>query len=159
MVLRSANSAVVFFIVFVVFGPGIVQADEPKLTQFPTLEANTEGRLPVGFTMSVIDISCKEVINSIPIRLEVLGLMFVWTNQDAGILTVGPITQKLEPGDLYTTLRKTYLLKIVCYDELSTDITGEILLEGLKPNGQWIGITDSKTIEQHSLEFFQKLDL
>ena len=159
MVLRSANSAVVFLIVFVVFGTGIVQADEPKLTQFPTLEANTKGRLPVEFTMSVIDISCKEVINSIPIRLEVLGLMFVWTNQDAGILTVGPITQTLEPGDLYTTLRKTYLLKIVCYDELSTDITGEILLEGLKPDGQWIGITDSKTIEQHSLEFFQKLDL
>jgi hypothetical protein len=59
---------------------------------------------------------------------------------------------------LYTTLRKTYLLKIVCYDELSTDITGEILLEGLKSDGQWIGITDSKTIEQHSLEFFHKLD-
>ena len=88
-----------------------------------------------------------------------LGYMFEWPDTDEGMLTVGPIVQELETGGTYLKVRETYLLKIVCYDELSTDITGEILLEGLKPNGQWIGITDSKTIEQHSLELFHKLHL
>jgi len=85
--------------------------------------------------------------------------MFEWTDQDERVLTVGSIVQELETGGTYLKVRETYLLKIVCYDELSTDIMGEILLEGLKSDGQWIVITDSKTIEQHSLEFFQKLDL
>jgi len=88
-----------------------------------------------------------------------LEFLFEWTDRDAGMVTVGPITQELETGSTYSTVRETYFLKTVCHDEVSTDISGEVLLEVLKFDGQWIVITDAKTITQHSLEFFDKLDL
>ena len=121
--------------------------------------ASSGDRVPLGFSMLVIDIPCKDVINSIPKRLEELGFVFEWADKVDGSLTVGPFGEKPEVGLVYTTIRQTYFLKIICDSELMVSITGEATLEGLKSDGQWIGITDSKTIEQHSLEFFHKLDL
>ena len=121
--------------------------------------ASSEDRVPLGFSMLVIDIPCKHVINSIPKRLEELGVVFEWADKDEGSLTVGPFEEKPEVGLVYTTIRQTYFLKTTCDNELMVSITGEATLEGLQSDGQWIGITDSKTIEQHSLEFFRKLDL
>jgi hypothetical protein len=39
------------------------------------------------------------------------------------------------------------------------NVSGEATLEGLQSDGEWIGITDSETVDQYSLEFFDKLDL
>jgi len=121
--------------------------------------ASSEDRVPLGFSMLVIDIPCKDVINSIPNRLEELGVVFEWTDKDEGSLTAGPFMENPKVGLVYTTIRQTYFLQAVCDNELMVSITGEATLEGLQSDGQWIGITDSKTIEQHSLEFFRKLDL
>ena len=121
--------------------------------------ASSEDRVPLGFTISVIDIPCKDVIDSMPTRLEELGVVFEWTDKDEESLTVGPFTEKAKLGLVYTAIRQTYYLEIVCRNDLSTSFSGEAALEGLQSDGQWIGITDSKTIEQHSLEFFRKLDL
>jgi hypothetical protein len=142
----------------------IANSEERILPEIPKLVTDTavadpNGPVPLGFSMVVVDIPCKYIINSIPIRMEILGVMFEWTDPDASMMTVGPITQEFEAGSTYSTVRETYFLKIICHDELSTNISGAILLEGLKSDGQWFVITDSKTIEQHSLEFFQKLDL
>ena len=129
----------------------------PLVTEVPV--AGSGDRVPLGFSMLVIDIPCKDVINSIPKRLEELGVVFEWTDKDEGSLAVGPFTVKPEVGLIYTAIRQTYFLKAICDNELMVSITGEATLEGLQSDGQWIGITDSKTIEQHSLEFFRKLDL
>ena len=117
-------------------------------------------RMPMEIYQGIFDIRCDRIkTKSLPKKLKALGFAFEWTDEDKGMLTVGPIVQKLESENIYSIIRQTYFLKIVCHDELSTNISGEIVLEGLRSDGQWIGITDSKTIEQHSLEFFQKLDL
>ena len=129
----------------------------PLVTEVPI--AGSGDRVPLGFTISVIDTPCKDVIDSIPKRLEELGVVFEWTDKDEGSLTIGPFTVKPEVGVLYTAIRQTYYLEIVCRNDLSTSFSGEAALEGLQSDGQWIGITDSKTIEQHSLEFIHKLDL
>ena len=121
--------------------------------------ASSEDRVPLGFSMLVIDIPCKDVINTISNRLEELGVVFEWADKDEGSLTVGPFEEKPEVGLVYTTIRQTYFLQAVCDNELMVSITGEATLEGLQSDGQWIGITDSKTIEHHSLVFFQKLNL
>lgn len=137
---------------------GSLSSEIPKLvTDTPVADPN--GPVPLGFSMVIVDIPCKYVINSIPLRLAMLEFLFEWTDRDAGMVTVGPITQELETGSTYSTVRETYFLKTVCHDEVSTNISGEILLEVLKFDGQWIVITDAKTITQHSLEFFDKLDL
>ena len=168
MVLNVVKAVAVFFTVLIQLSVSVAKAEERLLTGFSshstdTLITHPKGHMPLGVTMSVIDSSCKGVINSIPLRLEMLGFTFEWTNQDEGVLTVGPIVgpivQELETGGTYSTVRETYFLKIVCHDELSTKISGAILLEELNSDSQWMVITDSKTIEQHSLEFFQKLDL
>ena len=80
-------------------------------------------------------------------------------DREEGMLTVGPILQEPETGNVHSIIRQTYFLKIACHDELSTNISGELLLEGLQSDGQWIEITDSETVNQHGLEFFHKLDL
>ena len=152
------SASLIYLGIAVANAAGSLSSELPELvTDTPVADPN--GPVPLGFSMAIVDISCKYITNSIPLRLEMLGFMFEWTDQEAGMVTVGPITQELDTGSAYSTVRETYFLKTVCHDELSTNISGEILLEGLKPDGQWIGITDSKTIEQHSLAFFQKLDL
>ena len=143
---------------------GLANSEESIQSEFTALVTevpltNSEDRLPLGFTISVIDIPCKDVINSIPKRLEELGVVFEWTDKDEGSLTIGPFTVKPEVGVLYTAIRQTYYLEIVCRNDLSTSFSGEAALEGLQSDGQWIGITDSNTIEQHSLEFIHKLHL
>ena len=162
--MKRAVSVFLFSVSLIFLGTAVANAARSLSSEFPKLVTDTpvagpNGPVPLGFSMVMVDIPCKYIINSIPLRLEMLGFMFEWTDQDERVLTVGSIVQELETGGTYLKVRETYLLKIVCYDELSTDIMGEILLEGLKSDGQWIVITDSKTIEQHSLEFFRKLDL
>jgi hypothetical protein len=152
------SASLVYLGTYVANAAGSLSSELPKLvTDAPVADPN--GPVPLGFSMVMVDVPCKDIINSIPLRLEMLGFMFEWTDREAGMVTVGPITQELETASVYSTVRETYFLKTVCHNELSTNISGEILLEGLQSDGQWIGITDSETIEQHSLEFFHKLHL
>ena len=127
------------------------------VTEVPTTSA--EDRVPLGFIKSVIDIPCKDVINSIPARLKELSVGFEWTDVDKGLLTVGPFLEKARLGLDYSSIRQTYFLKVSCDNELMVSMSGKAALEGLQPDGQWIGITDSETVDQHGLEFFHKLDL
>ena len=115
-------------------------------------------RLPMGVGFGISDVLCKDVKDvSIPKRLQELDVPLEWTDEIAGLLSVGPITEESRHG--YSRIRQTYFLKIVCSDELTTSISGEAILEGLKTDGQWVGITDSTTIEHHSMQFLEKLDL
>ena len=162
--MKRAVSVFLFSVSLIYLGTAVATAGGAISSEFPKLVTDTpvadpNGPVPLGFSMVMVDIPCKYIINSIPLRLEMLGFMFEWIDQEAGMVTVGPITQELETGSVYSTVRETYFLKTVCRDELSTNISGAILLEGLKSDGQWIVITDSKTIEQYSLEFFHKLNL
>jgi hypothetical protein len=121
--------------------------------------ANSGNSDQSGFLMSVIDIPCKDVINSIPTRLKELSVEFEWTDVDRGLLTVGPFLEKARLGFDYSSIRQTYFLKVTCDSELMVNVSGEATLEGLQSDGEWIGITDSETVDQYSLEFFDKLDL
>jgi len=127
------------------------------VTEVPT--TSLENRIPLGFIKSVIDIPCQDVINSIPTRLKELSVEFEWTDVDKGLLTVGPILEKARLGFDYSSIRQTYFLKVICNNELMVSVSGEVTLEGLQSDGEWIGITDSETVDQHGLEFFHKLDL
>ena len=115
--------------------------------------------MPLDIGYGIADVLCDEVKNtSIPKRLEELEIPFEWTNQEEGLLTVGPITEETESNDLYSIIRQTYYLEVECADELTTSISGEAALEGLKSDGEWIAITDAPTIEQYALQFLQSLD-
>ena len=115
-------------------------------------------RLPMGVGSGISDVLCRDIKDvSIPKRLQELEIPFEWTNQTKGLLSIGPITEESEDG--YSSIRQTYFLNITCSDELTTSISGEAILEGLNASGQWVGITDSPTIEHHSMQFLQKLDL
>ena len=161
--MKSIAFVFLFVVMFVGVEGRLANSGERIQSEFtaPVTEVplvNSEDRLPLGFTISVIDIPCKDVIDSIPTRLEELGVVFKWTDKDEGSLTVGPFTEKAKLGLVYSSIRQTYYLEIVCRNDLSTNFSGEATLEGLQSDGQWFVITDSKTIEQHSLEFFRKLD-
>ena len=115
-------------------------------------------RLPMGVGFGLSDVLCRDIKDvSIPKRLQELEIPFEWTNQTEGLLSVGPITEVSE--DVYSTIRQTYYLNITCSDELTTSISGEVILEGLNASGQWVGISDKATIEHYSMQFLQKLDL
>ena len=112
----------------------------------------------MGIGYGIFDVPCETVKSRlIPKRLEVLKIPFEWTNQTKGLLSVGSITDESRDG--YSKIRQTYFLKIQCDDELTTSISGEAILEGLNASGQWVGITDTATIEHYSMQFLQKLDL
>ena len=162
--MRSLAFSFLSVVMFVSVRLGLANSEYLAQSEFTALVTevpltNSEDRFPLGFTISVIDIPCKDVIDSIPTRLEELGVVFKWTDKDEGSLTVGPFTEKAKLGLGYTAIWQTYYLDRICRNDLSTSFSGEATLEGLQSDGQWIGITDSKTIEQHSLEFFQKLAL
>ena len=126
--------------------------------QTPLTKETSLIRVPMGIGYGISDVLCEDVKNtSIPKRLEELEISFEWTNQTKGLLSVGPLTEESE--GVHSTIRQTYFLNITCSDELTTSITGEAILEGLNTSGQWVGITDSTTIEHHSMQFLQKLDL
>ena len=115
-------------------------------------------RVPMGIGFGIFDALCDEVKGKrIPEKLEKLKIPFEWTDQSEGLLSIGPITEESE--DVYSTIRQTYFLKIQCNDELSTSVSGEAILEGLNASGQWVGITDTATIEHYSMQFLQRLDL
>ena len=115
-------------------------------------------RLPIGVDVGIHDALCDDVKGRvIPEKLKTLDIPFEWTNQIEGLLSVGPITEESE--DVYSRIRQAYFLKIICDDELTTSISGEVILEGLNASGQWVGINDTATIEHYSMQFLQKLDL
>lgn len=127
--------------------------------QTPLAEETPQIRMPLGFGYAVFDIPCTEIKKSIPTKLEELEIEFEWTDEEEGLLTVGPITEETESNDLYSKIRQTYFLEVVCDDELSTGITGEAALEGLNTDEEWIAITDAPTIDQYAMQFLDSLDM
>ena len=117
-------------------------------------------RVPMGIGYGISDVPCEEFkTTSIPKRVEELEIPFEWTDEEEGLLTVGPINEARETGSVYSTIRQTYYLEVECADELTTSISGEAALEGLNTEGEWIAITDAPTIEQYAKQFLQSLDL
>ena len=132
------------------------------IAMIPGLSACLAGSItqtPLRFTMMVIDIPCKDVVNSIPANLKKRNIVSVWINENEGLLSVGPVTDNAESGSAYSRIRHTYQLSITCDGELSTDITGKAALEGLNAHNKWKPITDVQTVEQVALEFIRSLDL
>ena len=120
--------------------------------------ANPKIQTPLGFTLMVMDIPCQDVVNSIPIKLKKRDIPSVWIDENEGILSTGPITEKSEPGSAYSKFRHTYELSIICDDELSTRISGKAALEGLNADDKWVPITDVQTVEDVALKFLRSLD-
>ncbi len=120
--------------------------------------SNSKVETSLGFTLMIIDAPCREVIDSIPINLNKRDIPAVWINEDEGLLSAGPITEKSKPGNPYSMIRHTYQLSITCGDELSTRITGKATLEGLHAETKWSSITDTQVIEKIALKFLRSLD-
>ena len=127
-------------------------------TAFSSDKETPQIRVPMGLGFGIFDVLCDEVKGKwIPEKLQELKIPFEWTDQSEGLLSIGPITEESE--DVYSTIRQTYFLKLQCNDELSTSVSGEVILEGINASGQWVGINDTPTIEHYSMQFLQKLDL
>ena len=107
----------------------------------------------------IADVSCDGVKQSIATKLEDLEIAFEWSDDEEGLLTVGPITEDAESGSAYSKIRQTYFLTISCRDEVTTRIDGEAALEGLNADDEWIGITDVPTVEKYGKKFLKSLDL
>ena len=127
----------------------------------PGLSACLAGSItqtPLGFTMTVIDIPCKDVLYSIPVKLQKRDIPSVWINENAGTLSVGPFTEKSELGEVYSMIRHVYELSITCASELSTKMTGTAALEGLNADNKWVPITDAQTVDDVALKFLRSLN-
>ena len=120
--------------------------------------ANSKTEILLRFTMGVIDIPCKDVLNSIPVKLQKRDIPSVWINENAGTLSVGPFTEKSELGEVYSMIRHAYELSITCASELSTNMTGTAALEGLNADNRWVPITDAQTVDDVALKFLRSLD-
>ena len=117
-------------------------------------------RLPMRVGYDISDVPCEGIKKeSLPKRLEELDIEFKWTDEEEGLLTVGPITDAAVSGSAFTKIRQTYYLTIVCWEEVTTSIKGDAILEGLNAAEEWVAITDVPTIEQYGMKFLQSLDL
>jgi hypothetical protein len=117
-------------------------------------------RLPMGVGYDISDVPCEGIKNkSLPERLKELDIELKWTDEEERLLTVGPITGDAVTSSVFTKIRQTYYLTIICWDEVTTSIKGEATLEGLNPNKEWIAITDAPTIEKYAMKFLKSLDL
>lgn len=119
---------------------------------------NSNLRVPLPFSMALIDIPCEDVTNSIPDKLETVDFPFRWKDKEHRSLIVGPIIESQQSGKRFHKIRQTFFLNILCPAKLRTVISGDIFAEGLKPNGKWIAIRSPLVIEQLSDQFFNTVD-
>ena len=108
--------------------------------------------------MKVIDIPCKYVIDPIPSKLEQVGISSTWVDEGKTILTVEPFVSDGEIGSGFSKLRYAYRLFFECRNEITTHITGEVILEGLNSAGEWVQITDTPTIDKYGAQFMNSID-
>ena len=126
----------------------------------PLAQDASVNRVQMGVGFEIFDAPCNEIKSvSLPTRLQELGIQSEWTDKSLGKLTVGPFIEEADSASTYSKVRQTYYFDITCGDELTTSISGDAIFEGLNTTGQWIGITDTATIEHYSMQFLQKLDL
>ena len=119
---------------------------------------NPNLRVPLPFSMTLIDIPCEDVTNSIPDKLEAVGFSFRWKDKEHKFLIVGPIIKSQHLGKDFYKIRQTFFLNILCHTKLITIISGDVFVEGLKSNGKWIAIRNPLVIEQLSEQFFSTVN-
>ena len=127
--------------------------------QTTSLQTKSLERMPMGARMGIHDVPCTRIRESIPQQLSKLGIPYEWSDKNEGMLSVGPFVEDIGSANTYSRIRQSYYLEITCSDDLTTSISGDAIFEGLNTTGQWIGITDTATIEHYSMQFLQKLDL
>ena len=124
----------------------------------PVANESSQVRMPIGVGFGISDISCQEFKQYIlPTRLNVLGVTFEWTDEYEGLLTAGPIIEEVQPESKFTRMRRIFFLRITCVDELTTQIVGEVSIEGYNDSDEWISITEPAIVEKYGLQFLQEL--
>ena len=131
----------------------------PTQTNESVTEEISKVRVPMGVGYRVFDVPCNKVKQLIPEKLEELKIEYEWTNENEGLLTVGPVVEDTESGNIYLRVRQTYFFTVVCRDEAITSITGEAALDGLNDDEEWMAITDVSIIEKYAMKFLQSLEL
>ena len=124
----------------------------------PLGKESSQIRVPIGLGFGVSDISCQEFKSYIlPNRLNALGFIFEWTDEHEGLLTVGPIIKEVQPAAKFTRTRHNLFLSIVCVNELTTSITGDVSIEGYSDSDEWISIAEPAVVQQFGLQFLKEL--
>ena len=124
----------------------------------PVANESSQVRMPIGVGFGISDISCQEFKQYIlPTRLNALGVTFEWTDEYEGLLTAGPIIEEVQPESKFTRMRRIFFLSITCVDELTTQIVGEVSIEGYNDSDEWISITEPAIVEKYGLQFLQEL--
>ena len=124
----------------------------------PVANESSQVRMPIGVGFGISDISCQEFKRYIlPTRLNALGVIFEWTDEHEGLLTTGPIIEEVQPENEFTRTRRIFFLSITCVDELTTQIAGEVSIEGYNDSDEWISITEPAIVEKYGLQFLQEL--
>lgn len=120
----------------------------------------SEIRVPIGVGFGISDIPCQEFKSHIlPARLESLDVTFEWTDEQEGLLSVGPIIEEGQSGGDFLRIRQIFFLNVACIDELTTHITGNASIEGYGGSGEWIWIAEPVIVEQYGLRLLQGLGL
>ena len=124
----------------------------------PVANESSQIRMPIGVGFGISDISCQEFKRYIlPTRLNTLGVTFKWTDEREGLLMAGPIIEDVEPESKFTRMRRIFFLSITCVDEVTTQIAGDVSVEGYNDSDEWISITEPAIVEQYGLQFLQEL--
>ena len=124
----------------------------------PVANESSQVRMPIGVGFGISDISCQEFKRYIlPTRLNALGVTFEWTDEHEGLLTAGPIIEEVQPESKFTRMRRIFFLSITCVDELTTQIVGEVSIEGYSDSDEWISITEPEIVGKYGLQFLQEL--
>ena len=126
----------------------------------PINQQDLSKTLPMGVSLGLSDVACEDIRNVyLPARLQYLDISFRRADDNEEMLSVGPFVEEMSSVSAYPKLRQTYFLQVLCWDELTTTISGDVILEGLGKTGQWVWINDPVAIENQSMRFMQKLDL
>ena len=124
----------------------------------PVANESSQVRIPIGVGFGMSDISCQEFKQYIlPTRLNVLGVTFEWTDEYEGLLTAGPIIEEVQPESKFTRMRRIFFLRITCVDELTTQIVGEVSIQGYNDSDEWISITERAIAKKYGLQSLQEL--
>ena len=124
----------------------------------PLVKESSQIRMPIGVGFGISDISCQEFKSYVlPTRLNALGVTFEWTDEHEGLLIAGPIIEEVQPESKFIRTRQNFFLSIVCVDELTTHITGNVSIEGYSDSHEWISIAEPAIIEKYGLQFLQAL--
>jgi hypothetical protein len=109
----------------------------------------SDGKIILGLE----DIPCGQVWDKIINSLGEKNIPIHQANPQTGIILAGPVMTTPLPGSSFQKTEESYRIVLKCFEPLSSQVTCQIKLRGLRSAGEWIEVKDVTGYENRFLKY------